>query len=107
MKRRGLVYRRTYDKDSAYPQHARVRDETEMPDVRFHIILNTNVCIVPQIYTPPIQRSTFSNQIRRWTVVRLYGPPFSQIFWQVPQVHALKTYQSQLPQRNHGKLTFS
>ena len=53
MKKRGLVYRRTYDKDSAYLQRG-VRDETEMPDVRFHIILNTNVCIVPQIYTPPI-----------------------------------------------------
>ena len=75
MKKRGLVYRRTYDKDGPCPQ-SRVREENEMPNVRFPVSRSTKFLYCsPNIYTSNSAKHVF--QLNTNTNLILYGPAFS------------------------------
>ena len=73
--RNELVYRRTYDRDSPCPQRG-VCNETEMPEVRFPINLNTKF-----LYrSPNICTSNSEKRVFQWKTnmeLIIYGPAFS------------------------------
>jgi len=103
MKKWGLVYRWTYNRNSPCPQHG-VHNKTEIPDIKFPTTSTQFFCIIPQISILPIQQSAFSNQIQAQTFISLVQ---LSLFQWVCQLHSLRTCQSWCPQKNWGKLIFS